>query len=222
MNMKTRTSIPCSRPAAVILLAAASLPVLGQQWEVGAMGGGGFYLNNTVQAARGSADVGFKPGYSAGGWLGHNATGRFGGEIRYLFERNDMKLSSGGNQFSFGSNSHTVHYDLLIYTNSREDRIRPYFAIGGGIKQYVGTGVERAFQPLGEFAILTRTNQWRPVVSAGAGVKVAFGSRATFRVEFRDYATPFPKDVILPTPGSKISGWVHNFMPLFGLSYVFF
>jgi len=204
-----------------ICMALTAMSALAQQWEVGAMGGGGFYLNNSVTSPRGSGETGFRPGWSAGGWLGHNASGRLGGEIRYLFEKNDMKVTSGGNQFTFSGYSNTVHYDLLIYATTREDRIRPYFAIGGGIKQYAGTGIERAFQPLAEFAILTHTRQWQPVVSAGAGIKVALGSRTVLRAEFRDYATPFPKDVILPAPGAKLSGWVHNFMPLFGISYLF-
>ncbi len=219
MRMVSRA---CRSGLGLVLAAAWAMPASAQQWEVGVMGGGGFYLNNAVQGAKKSGEVGFKPGYAAGGWLGHNSAGRLGGEIRYLFEKNDMRVNSGGNSFSFGGQTHTVHYDLLIYANSREDRVRPYFAVGGGLKQYVGRGVERAFQPLSDVAILTRTNQFQPVISAGAGVKWAVGSRMVLRVEFRDYITPFPKDVILPAPGSKLSGWVHNFAPLFGLSYIFF
>jgi hypothetical protein len=41
------------------------------------------------------------------------------------------------------------------------------------------------------------------------------------RAEVRDLVTPFPKDVIFPSPGNKVSGWVHSIMPLVGLSYLF-
>jgi hypothetical protein len=204
------------------LAVLAFAPAVAQQWEVGGMGGGGFYLNNSIEGARGSGQVGFKPGLAAGGWLGHSGSGRFGGEIRYLFEQNDLKVNSGSGSHNFGGRSHVVHYDLLIHTNSAEDRVRPYVAIGGGFKQFAGTGTERASQPLSNVAILTRTIQWMPVLSAGAGVKWAIGSRATVRVEFRDYITPFPKDVILPSPGNKVKGWVHNFTPMIGISYLFY
>jgi hypothetical protein len=34
-----------------------------------------------------------------------------------------------------------------------------------------------------------------------------------------DYLTPFPKEVITPNPPSKVSGWIHDIVPMFGLSY---
>jgi len=207
----------------VLLALAAALPpaATAQQWEFGVMGGGALYLNNSVAAASVSGNTGFKPGFSAGGWIGHNNLGHFGGEVRYLFQRNDMKVSSGGQEYTFGGQTHVIHYDFLIHATSGEDRVRPYVAIGGGFKGYRGTGTERAFQPLSNLAVLSRTSEWKPVVSFGAGVKWTISPRLQLRVEVRDYLTPFPKDVILPAPGSKISGWVHDLTPLVGLSYLF-
>ena len=204
---------------AMALLTVAQAAAVAQRWEVGILGGGGFYLNNSVKGLTTSGTAGFKPGFSAGGWLAHNALGRLGGEARYVFQQNEMKVNSGGASASFGGQSHILHYDLVLHTNSREDRMRPYVAVGGGMKGYRGTGTERAFQPLGNLAILSRTSEWKPMLSFGAGVKWSLGQRMMVRVEVRDYVTPFPSSVILPGPGSKISGWVHDITPTVGLSY---
>ncbi|MFN7922650.1 MAG: outer membrane beta-barrel protein [Bryobacteraceae bacterium] len=208
----------------LILAASAGLVMAGsasaQQWEVGAMGGGGFYLNNSVSGTAGKGTVGFSPGWSAGGWLAHSSNGRLGGEIRYLFQRNDLKANSPNASAAFGGQSHLFHYDVVWHTNTREDRVRPYLAVGGGFKGYRGTGTERAFQPASDVAILSRTAEWKPMLSFGAGVKWQIAQRLMLRVEVRDYVTPFPKEVILPTPGNKVSGWVHDITPLVGLSYV--
>lgn len=195
-------------------------PAAAQQWEVGAMGGGGFYLNNSVSGTAGKGNVGFSPGYSAGGWLGHSSNGRLGGEIRYLFQRNNLKANSPTESASFGGQSHQFHYDVVWHTNTREDRVRPFVAVGGGFKGYRGTGRERAFQAASNVAILSRTAEWKPMLTFGAGVKWQVGSRLMLRAEVRDFVTPFPKEVILPTPGNKVSGWVHDITPLIGLSYV--
>jgi hypothetical protein len=40
------------------------------------------------------------------------------------------------------------------------------------------------------------------------------------RVEVHDFATPFPKKVITPNLGAKVSGWIHDIVPMVGLSYV--
>ena len=45
--------------------------------------------------------------------------------------------------------------------------------------------------------------------------------RLMMRAEVRDYVTPFPKDLIVPSPGNKINGWLHDITPLFGISYLF-
>jgi hypothetical protein len=194
---------------------------MAQEWEIGVLGGGGFYLNNSVTGSRGSGDVGFKPGFTAGGWIGHNSSGRLGGEIRYQFQRNPMKVSSAGTSYSFGGVAHSLQYDLLIHTRPGDEVVRPFFAVGGGMKTFRGTGTEVPFQPLSNVAILSRTYQWMPMLSVGGGVKWAVGDRMEFRVEVRDFITPFPKDVILPAPGNKISGWVHSLTPMFGLGYLF-
>lgn len=205
----------------ICLLTIAVSPAVAQKGEVGAGGGGSIYLNNKVTGLSGTADAGHQQGFAAAGWIGHNSSNYVGGEIGYMFQKNDLKVSSGGTKVTFRGQSHAVHYDILIYGSPRGSAVRPYALVGGGVKGYYGTGRETAFQPLSNFAILTKTHEWRPLLVGGGGVKVAMGSSASLRVEFRDYITPFPKEVIAPGPGAKISGWVHNFVPLVGFSFTF-
>ncbi|MEZ5399555.1 MAG: hypothetical protein R2729_07780 [Bryobacteraceae bacterium] len=202
-----------------IALCAAS--AWGQQWEVGALGGGSFYLNNSVTGAGGATGTtGFRPGLSAGGWIGHTNGGKYGGEIRYLFQRNDLKVNSGGQSYNFAGQSHVIHYDFVYHMKTSEDAFRPFVAVGGGLKGYRGTGKEQAFQPLSNLAILSQTSEWKPMLTFGAGVKWQLSNRILLRAEIRDFVTPFPKSVILPSPGAKIAGWVHDITPLFGISYL--
>jgi len=193
----------------------------GQQWEVGAVGGGSFYVDRSVRAASGSSgQVGYEPGFVAGGLIAHSTAGRWGGEIRYLFEKADMRLSSGGAKYTFGGRSHMIHYDLVLHANSGEDRVRPFVAFGGGMKGYFGTGTERAVQPLNNLAILSHSAQWQAMLSIGGGIKWRIGERVVVRAEVRDYITRLPKDVLLPSPGASLGGWLHDIVPMFGISYV--
>jgi hypothetical protein len=202
---------------AVALLASSAW---GQQWEVGGLGGGAFYLNNSVTALNTSGRAGFSPGVSVGGWLGHTKGGKYGGEVRYLFQKTNLRVSSAGQTQTFGGQSHMIHYDFQYHLKTAEDRFRPFIAVGGGLKGYRGTGVERAFQPLSNLAILSRTTEWKPMLTFGAGVKWQLASRFLIRVEVRDYVTQFPTDVVLPAPGAKLGGLLHDITPLVGISYL--
>lgn len=203
------------------LLTVVAGVALAQKGEIGGGAGGSIYVNRTVTGPAGSASVGHSPNFAAGGWIGHNSANYVGGEIRYLFEKNALKVSSGGTKVTFSGQSHAVHYDVLLYGAPKGARVRPYAVVGGGIKGYRGTGKEQALQPLVQFAALTRTHEWKGLVTFGGGVKVQTRERMVVRVEFRDYLTPFPKEVIAPTGGSRVSGWLHNFVPLVGVSYSF-
>jgi hypothetical protein len=213
-----RTSIVPSMLLAAISLA---LPALGQNFEVGAGVGGGFYIDKGVAGPRGSGNAGFSPGMAITAWVGHNSPGKLGGEFRYILQRNDMTVTSGGNSYAFAGRSHAIHYDVVIHATGIEDNVRPYVSFGGGIKGYQGTGTERAFQPLSNIAILTKTQQWQPLITFGAGVKWSIGSRVMLRAEVRDYLTRVPTDVILPAPGAKLGGWLHDLTPTIGISYLF-
>lgn len=195
--------------------------LFGQKWEVGAGVGASFYTSQDYRNALSSAKAGLSDGLLASVWLGNNSGNLLGGELRYDYEKTDLKLSSGATSVSFGADTHTFHYDFLLHFTPTESRVRPYVAAGGGVKLYRGIGKEAAFQPLSSLALLTKANEIKGLVSLGAGIKFAVARAFQFRIEVHDYLTPFPKTVIAPAQGSKVNGWLQDFVALAGLSFTF-
>jgi hypothetical protein len=210
-----------TRSISLSLLMAAACPLAAQKWEFGAGAGGSFYIDKTIESARGDSKTGFKPGAAVSAWLGNTINDHVGGEIRYSLQTGNARLTSGGTTVDLAAFTHQIHYDVLIYATASESKVRPFFAVGGGVKAYQGRGDGRPIQPLIQFAALTSTTQWVPVVSVGGGVKWRAGERVAVRAEVRDYISQFPKEVILPTPPNKVSGWLNNFVVMFGVSYLF-
>jgi hypothetical protein len=206
-----------------LILAAAllSVPALAENYEFGVHGGASIYQTKQISNARGSADAGFSPGWVAGFTLGQNMYSHVSGEVRYGYLRNAMKLTSGGTAAKFGGESHAIHYDFLIHTRDMSSRIRPYVAVGGGVKIYRGTGAEQAFQPLSTIAVLTKTQEPQAMGSFGGGVKVKMSNKTWFRFDVHDYLTPFPKEVITPVTGTKVSGWLNNIVTTAGITFTF-
>jgi len=99
--------------------------------------------------------------------------------------------------------------------------VRPFLAAGAGVKVYRGTGAEPAFQPLSNLVVLTHTTEAQALISVGGGVKFSVSKRALFRLDFRDYLTPLPSDLLATPRGSKVSGWMNDFVFLVGISTVF-
>lgn len=199
----------------------AGIPAFAQRWEFGAGAAGTFYTGKDVTVGSLKANTGFKSGWGASAWLGNDMHSFISGEIRYLYQKNDMKLESGGTQYSFGARSQTITYDFLFHGTPRGSKVRPFLAVGAGFRGYQGTGTEVAVQPLNSFAFLTKTSEWTPVVSVGGGIKFMPSKRVAFRAEVRDYLGPVPNKVIAAAPGAKIDGWFHNIVALFGVSVLF-
>lgn len=212
----------CFRVASLItfagLIASFAPAAFGQKWEVGAGGGASIYGGKSISAPAGSVDAKFKPGYGFSAFLGQIGN-RVGGEIRYTWLSNEMELSGLGRSFTMGGRSQAIHYDLSVYLNGRNSGVRPYVLVGGGMKQYTGTGTATAIQPLGSIAVLTNTSEWKPLVTAGGGVRIATGNKSHIRAELRMFFTEAPTKVITPVTGS-LSGWYMNFVPMVSLSYV--
>ena len=207
----------------LLLVAPLGLPVALEaenRAEIGGLALVTSYRSADVKSGPRVGAVGFQPGPSAGGFLGQTMGEHFGGEIRYLFARNDLKLSSGGTQAKFAGRSHIINYDMLAYATGRRARIRPYAAFGGGLKRYQGTGTEQAFQPLSNLALLTKTSETLPAADFGGGVKFHLSRNASLRFEFRDYLTKVPR-VFEPSPGARISGLLHHWVPAIGFSWIF-
>jgi hypothetical protein len=194
---------------------------IAQQWELGAGGGFGFPRNLTVTSPAGNGKAGFMSGAAVSAFAGNNMHSRLSGEVRYTYRFGDLKVSGGGQQATFTGETHAIHYDLVFHATKSGSRIRPFVAGGGGVKVFRGTGVETSYQPANKFALLTKTQETLGLISAGGGVKFALTDLLVLRMEFRDYITPFPQEVIAPAPGAKIHGWLHDFVPMAGIAFTF-
>jgi hypothetical protein len=192
---------------------------LAQKWEIGAGVGGDFYTSQTVSNPLGNADASLAKGVAVSGWLGNNTGQVLGGEMRYDFEKADLKLSGQGTSASFGGHTQAFHYDFLFHLAPPEAAVRPFVAAGGGVKVYSGTGTESEVQPLSSAAFLTKTNQIEGLISVGGGLKWTVGQNSLLRLEVHDYLTPFPKNVIAPAAGSKVGGWLQDFVVSVGFSF---
>jgi hypothetical protein len=206
-----------------ICLLLSPLPgaLWSQQWEFGGSAGYGMYRDVSLTNGTITGKTGFKSGVAFGAVFGNQTTRLIGGEARYTFRSNDLTVKSGGTEAKAGAQSHALHYDLLIHSKSSEARVRPFAAIGGGIKYYRGTGAEPVFQPLSNLVVLTHTNELQPLISAGGGLKFRLSPRTLMRIDARDYITPFPGDLLARRANTRASGWFHDFVVMFGFSGVF-
>ncbi len=191
------------------------------EWEVGGAVGFGIVRNATIADPSGSASAGIDNGFAGGAVIGQDLYGHLGGELRYTFRNDSLLLTSSGQKVSMNGDSHLIHYDLLFHALPRSSRFRPYAAAGGGIRLFRGTGNEEASQPLSDFALLSKTNEVKPLISVGGGVKFTLTGHAALRVDFREYISPFPEQLFVAGPGAKIKGWLYDSVPLVGVSYVF-
>ena len=194
---------------------------LAQKWEVGAGVGGSFYTSQTFTNAVGRADASLSNAVAVSAWLGNNPGRMLGGELRYDYENSGLRLSGNGGNSSFGGHTNAFHYDFLLNMASSEASFRPYLAAGAGVKLYTGTGQELPVQPLSNIGFLTRTTQTEGLLSVGGGVKFNLTRSAQLRLDLRDNLTPFPKNVIAPAAGTKVGGWLQDFVIMAGLSFVF-
>ena len=202
--------------------AVATPAAFAQKWEVGFGAGGSFLTSETVTNPAGNASATRDPGFAVSAWLDNNiGSGILGGELRYDFEKGDLKLSQGGTNVHFGSQSNAVHYDFLFHFASSEAAVRPFIAAGGGVKWYSGTGTEQVAQPLSNIAVLSDVRDLRPLVSVGGGVKFNIAKSTLMRLEVHDYLTPFPKTLIAPSSGSSVGGWLQDFVVSAGISWGF-
>jgi hypothetical protein len=55
----------------------------------------------------------------------------------------------------------------------------------------------------------------------GGGVKIRLNELMTFRVEARDFASPVPNEVVAAVPGARVRGWLHDIVPMVGLTFTF-
>lgn len=206
---------------AILVSLLLPLAAWSQKWEAGGFGGFGVTTNTNITAPSASASAGLKPGLIVGGLLGSNDYRHLGGEFRYSYRFSDLKLKNGGEEPSFGGRTQFIDFRMLYHFSESGSPVRPYFAVGGGVAVYSGTGVESSQQPLNEVAALTRTRDIKPMLVGAAGVKVRMSAHLELRLEVADQVTPFPEKVITPVPGASAGGWLHNFAPMVGIVATF-
>ena len=200
-----------------MLICATS--AFGQGWYAGATAGYGFAPTVTITGPSGSANAGFDNGYAAGAFFGNDTYARWGGEVRYLFRQDDLKLESNSASTHFAAHSNILTGDLLWHLRPREATIRPFAEFGGGMRFVDGTGPESASQPLGRFAGLTHTTQTLPVADLAVGVKANFHTSWQLRIEVHDYVGPSPNKVIAPAPGATMSSWLNDIVGTVSIAY---
>ncbi|HWB84086.1 MAG TPA: outer membrane beta-barrel protein [Bryobacteraceae bacterium] len=203
----------------VALFCLAATMAAAQQREVGIQGGGGIFTGASLAGTPATAS--FAPGPMIGVLVGQDVSPHWSGEIRYEYERDDLRVVSGGQSAAMAGDAHALHYDLIWNSRTRREHLRPYIAAGAGLKLYRGAGAEEAYRPLMQYAYLTHTQQWEPLIAAGGGIKMSLSDRLELRLDLRDQITPFPNKVITAASGSKISGWLHDLVPSVALSWRF-
>ena len=200
---------------------ACSGVCFAQEFEIGGAAGYAFSRNASITRGDASAGAGVRRGVAFSAVAGNQMHRHLGGELRYTYRDNDFRVSAVGQDFTFPGKAHIVHYDALLTPVSTQSRVQPYIAFGGGVKIYQGTGIEREFQGLERFAVLTKTQEVLPMLSLGVGVRLRIANHAFLRFDFRDYISPFPARVIMPAPGTALRGWLHDFTPMVGISAFF-
>jgi len=207
--------------AAACLGLAAGSGSPAQQGEFGAAAGYGAYRNASVYAPAGKAAAGFRNRFVFSLVLGEDLYQRLAGEARYTYQDGDPFLEAAALQTNIQGQSHAFHYDLLFHVRERAAKLRPFVAVGGGVKIYRPSGPENPDHPLGEIARLTTSTDAAPLMTAGGGVKYSLRRDLLLRVDFRDYITPFPKNLIAPAPFGTARGIFHQLTAMVGISYRF-
>ena len=197
------------------------LPCLAQEWEAGAAGGYGWYSNPSIVTPAGSVQSGFAPKAAIGAVFGQNMYEYIGGEVRYLFQFGGPRLRFDGSDLNATGYSNLITYDFLFHLTNRESKFRPFVAGGAGVKIYTGGQLRFASRPFPASAVLVPDNQVEAAISVGAGVKYRVARHVLLRLDFRTYMTPFPDQILRPTGLSQVHGWIYNFVPLGGVSFIF-
>lgn len=194
---------------------------LGQQREIGADIGYGWYRNGTIYSANESAQVGIRNRFAAGIDLGYELSEYVTAQFSYLFHDGHPFLQGLGVKTDIQGQSHALTIEAIFHLKSRSYRLRPFIAAGTGGKEYVIAGPEPFPQPLPRIAALTTNDVWKVVFSLGGGMRFRLRPDVLLRAEFRDYMTTFPRQQIVPATHNTARGIFQQFTPLLGVSYVF-
>jgi hypothetical protein len=154
-----------------------------------------------------------------GAFAGDNLYRYISGEFHYEYMQSDLRLSSGGQSARFSGDAHAFHFDLVFHTHPSNSRVQFFGAVGGGGKEFVGTGAPESAQPLSQYGYFTKTQSFRGLLTVGGGFACALGSNVLLRAEVRDYMTTFPTAVLTPPPGVRYGNWLNELVPMVSIVF---
>jgi len=202
------------RSLALILSSIGSC--LAADWQFSAGAGFGSYHPVTFTSAAGNAQAGIGPRTVLDAAGGRRISDRFAIEAAWTYQDGDFELASGGTKTAFDADAHAVHADSLGYL--RRSRMRPYLVGGAGAKFYHGSEPPGS-RPLAQFGSFRDGIDTRPLLTFGGGVEWSLSEHWSLRLDLRDYATPFPSAVILAASSVPSHGWLHDFVPVIGVTF---
>src|SRR5215469_15518079 len=111
-------------PLGVLAVFALGTASMAQQWELGAAGGYGTYVNANISGPAGQVQPAFVNRGVIGVLFGQNMYEHIGGEVRWLYQFGGPQLSSNGTVVSSTGYTNSVTYDILFHTSNREANLR--------------------------------------------------------------------------------------------------
>lgn len=198
-----------------------ALVAYGQQYEVGADIGYGWYRDGTIYSSTETVKAGIRNRFAAGIDLGDEFSEYVSAEFNYLYHDGHPFLQASGMRTDIQGQSHALTTELLFHFAKRKRRLRPFLAGGAGAKEYVIAGPAPYPQPVPQVAVLTTNDVWKVAFTVGGGVQYLLRPHMLLKAEFRDYLTTFNRQEIVPAPHNTARGIFEQFTPLFGLSYTF-
>src|SRR5258708_20836718 len=97
----------------ILLIFVCLARARAQQFEIGALGGGGFLNGIPIRGTSVPVSAGFTPGPAAGIAFGHDRYARCSGEIRYLSEQRSPRLRPGPTSLRLSGQAHTLQYETI-------------------------------------------------------------------------------------------------------------
>src|SRR5437870_1821537 len=94
---------------------AFTVAVFGQQYQIGADIGYGFYRNGTIYSAAGSVQAGLRNRFAAGISLGYEFSDYVSGQFSYLYHDGHPFLQAPGVKTDIQGQSHALTLELLFY-----------------------------------------------------------------------------------------------------------
>ena len=202
----------------ILTVLILTVPALAADWQFTAGAGFGRYHPAAFSTPAGNAEAGIGARYVLNATAGRKISDRFAIEGAWTFQDGDFEIASGGRKTAFDANTHAVHADVIGYLLRPQRKLKPFLAGGAGAKFYHGVEVPGP-RPLGEFGSFRDGVDTRPLITCGGGVEWTISPRWSLRLDLRDYATPFPDSVIVPAPGGNLGGWLHDFVPVLGVTF---